>query len=236
MTSAPDPAILEQIRTILRRDLKLDANAPLPADMPFFGGDVDLDSLDMLLLVTSIERQMGVRIPNEAVGKEVFQNVATLARYVQDHRGPASAAPAVPAQQTDWLARLPHGEGFRFITKVIEVRPGEMARGVWVLGGSEPFFAAHFPGNPIVPGVLIAEALAQLSGLAGAPGSGTEGRLAQVDIRFEQAVSPPVEIELDAKVTRVLGALQMCEVAARVGKMVVASGVIALHRSDGGVK
>src|SRR3954467_12667270 len=154
MTSGLDPNVLEQIRTILRRDLKLGPDAPLPEDMPFFGGNVDLDSLDMLLLVTSIERQFGLRIPNEAVGKEVFQNVASLARYVQDHAGKNAAAPAPQPAQVDWLAHLPHGKDFRFITRVLEVRPGEMARAVWTLPGSEPFSAALSPGKPIVPGVL----------------------------------------------------------------------------------
>ena len=233
MNAAPDADILEQIRTILRRDLKLGPDAALPDDMPFFGGDVDLDSLDMLLLVTSIERQMGVRIPNEAVGKEVFQNVSTLARYVQQHRGPAAANAVAAAPAVDWLAQLPHGEAFRFISRVIEVRPGQSARGVWSLNGSEPFFAAHFPGHPIVPGVLIAEALAQLSGLAGPTGSGSQGKLAQVNVKFEQAVAPPVDIELESKVMRVLGPLQMCEVSARVGSTVVASGEITLLRGDG---
>jgi 3-hydroxyacyl-[acyl-carrier-protein] dehydratase len=232
MTSTLDPQILDQIRTILRRDLKLNADAPLPEEMPFFGGDVDLDSLDMLLLVTSIERQMGVRIPNEAVGKEVFQNVAALARYVQDHRGQASTSPVPPATQIDWLSQLPHGEPFRFVSRITEVRPGELARGIWNVTGSEAFFAGHFPGRPIVPGVLIAEALAQISGIAGAPGSGAQGKLAQVDIRFERAAVPPAEIELEAKVTRVLGPLQMCEVVARVGGNIVATGSLTLHRGD----
>src|SRR3954452_243186 len=94
-----DPNILQQIRTILRRDLKLGPDAALPEDMPFFGGNVDLDSLDMLLLVTSIERQFGLRIPNEAVGKEVFQNVGSLTGYVQDHAGQGADVTATPPEQ-----------------------------------------------------------------------------------------------------------------------------------------
>ena len=117
MTSGSDPDILDQIRVIIRRDLKLAADAPLPADMPFFGGDVDLDSLDMLLLVTSIERQFGVKVANEAIGKEAFQNVESLARFVQG------------ARQSDWLSRLPHGESFRFLTRVSEVRPARWRGG-----------------------------------------------------------------------------------------------------------
>ena len=52
--------------------------------MPFFGGDVDMDSLDILLLVTSLEKEFGIKVPNAAVGREVFESVATLARFVQE--------------------------------------------------------------------------------------------------------------------------------------------------------
>jgi len=233
MTPPLDPDILQQIRTILRRDLKLEPEAALPDEMPFFGGEVDLDSLDMLLLVTSIERQFGVHIPNEAVGKEVFQNVSSLARYVQGHRGTAGPPAKVAVVPVDWLSHLPHGPEFRFVSRVIEVRPGESARGVWALNGTEPFFAGHFPGKPIVPGMLIAEALAQLSGLAGPVGSGAGGKLAQVDVRFEQAVAPPVEIELASRVVRVLGPLQHFDVIAQVGQTILARGSITLHRGEG---
>ena len=235
MTTPPlDPEILNQIRTILRRDLKLSATTPLPDDMPFFGGDIDIDSLDMLLLVTSIERQLGVRIANESVGKEVFQTVATLTRYVQEHRKTTGVSPSTPKPPapTDWLSLLPHGPEFRFITKINEVVPGTSARGVWDLTGQEYFFKSHFPNQPIVPGVLIIEALAQLSGLASPSPKGTAGKIAHVDVRFSQAVSPPAQIELEASVSSTLGELQMCQVIARHSGNVIASGNITLHLSQ----
>jgi len=233
MSGGLDPDIIQQVRILLRRDLKLGADEPLPEDMPFFGGKIDLDSLDMLLLVTSIERQFGVRIANESVGAQVFQSVGALARYIQNNRGKPSVTPAAAAVQTDWLAYLPHGPEFRFISSVAEVRLGEMARGTWDLTGSEPFFAGHFPGDPIVPGVLIAEALAQISGLAGGPGGARHRKLAQIDIRFEEAAAPPVSIELSANVVGQIGALQKCDVTAQVGSKVLARGSITLHRGEG---
>jgi 3-hydroxyacyl-[acyl-carrier-protein] dehydratase len=236
MTPVLDPEILEQIRTILRRDIRLSADDPLPPDARLFGGKMDLDSLDMLLLITSIERQFKIRIPNRAVGEEAFQSVASLVRFVQEQHGKESViSGSHPATgPTDWLAQLPHGKAFRFISRVVEARPGEMASGVWNLDGTEAFFAAHFPGNPVVPGVLIIEALAQISGLAAAGGNSRGGRLAHVDVRFEQPVTPPAEIELESKIVRVLGSLHRCEVVARVGMNVVAKGTITLHRDDGG--
>lgn len=224
-----DPDLLRQIREIVRRDLKLPPDEPVPEEMPFFGGNVDLDSLDMLLLLTSIERQFGVRIPNETIGKEVFQNLASLANYIQRQRAAGNGTP-----RTDWLARLPHGPEFRFISRVDEVRPGEMARGVWALDGKEPFLAGHFPGSPVVPGVLIAEALAQISGIAGPADSGDDGKIAHIDIRYEQAAVPPVEIAVSSKLVRVLGSLQVFEVKAEVGPTILARGSITLHRQRPG--
>jgi 3-hydroxyacyl-[acyl-carrier-protein] dehydratase len=220
-----EPAVLEHIKTILRRDLKLGPDIAIADDMPFFGGEVDLDSLDMLLLVTTIEKELGLKIPSEAVGKEVFENVTTLARYVQANRGTASA-PQTPAQP-NYLTRLPHREPFRFISKTTEVTQGESAQGIWSVSGEEAFFAGHFPGNPIVPGVLIAEALAQLSGIAG---NSDGGKLAQVDVRFDQSVVPPAEISLSSKLMRTIGALQLFDVSASVGGNIVARGTLTLHR------
>jgi 3-hydroxyacyl-[acyl-carrier-protein] dehydratase len=235
-----DPEILNQVRNILRRDIKLPADDPLPPEARLFGGEVDLDSLDMLLLITSIERQFNLRMSDRAVAEVAFQTVGTLARFVQDHRStaPPGAVSQIAVPPIDWLAQLPHGKEFRFISRIIEVRPGELARGVWTLDGKEAFFTAHFPDNPIVPGVLIIEALAQISGIGGAVGIGHLGKLVHVDVRFERAVVPPAEIELRSKIANVVGSLQRCDVVAKVGVNIVAQGAITLHlgdgRSDGG--
>src|SRR5207249_197877 len=93
---APAADILKRVQLILRRDLKLGADADIAPDMPFFGGDIDLDSLDILLLVTSIEKEFGVKIPSTAVGKEVFQNVSTVVRYIRGHAGVAAATGSAP--------------------------------------------------------------------------------------------------------------------------------------------
>ena len=226
--------ILPRVQTILRRDLKLGDNAPIPPDMPFFGSDMDLDSLDILLLVTSVEKEFGVKIPSSEIGKEVFQNVTTLTDYIASHAGkPADAGSLASATATpagDPLAQLPHRDPFRFVSSVSEVKPGESAEGSWNVAGNDDFFRGHFPGNPIVPGVLIAEALAQLSGLAGAAG-GKNGMLAHVDVRFEQPVKPPATIVLRSRRSGGHGAMELFEVSASVGDVVVARGSITLHRS-----
>jgi 3-hydroxyacyl-[acyl-carrier-protein] dehydratase len=231
-SSPPTSDILGRVTTIIRRDLKLGPDVPVTPDMPFFGGDADIDSLDILLLLSSIEKEFGLRIPSESVGREVFANVGTLVSYLERHQaGSATGAIAVasgaPASPDDYLSRLPHRDPFRFITKVIQIRDGESAEAAWNLTGSEAFFAGHFPDQPLVPGVLITEALAQVSGLAAGVKTG-QGRLAHVDVRFERPVPPPAEIRLEAKLTRTMGTLSQFDVVARVGTDVVARGSVAL--------
>src|SRR4029079_9072718 len=109
----------------LRRDLKL-GDIEIPDAMSFLGSETDLDSLDMLLLVTSVEREFGIKIPSQQVGREAFQNVDTLTRYISERAGEKSAAPPV----VDYLARLPHRDPFRFVSKVVSVREGQAAEGV----------------------------------------------------------------------------------------------------------
>src|SRR3954468_24885024 len=120
-----DPRVVEHVKTILRRDLKLGPTAEIADDMAFFGGDVDMDSLDILLLVTSIEKEFGIKVPNAAVGKQVFENVGTLSRFVENQQKSGSAA--TPAPAVDYLARLPHQPPFRFVSKVVNIVPGDSA-------------------------------------------------------------------------------------------------------------
>lgn len=133
----------------------------------------------------------------------------------------------------DVLAKLPHAPPFRFLSRLTLLEPGQRAQAVWNVRGSEDFFRGHFPGDPIVPGVLISEALAQLSGLVGIHGGpATSGRLVHVDVRFDQAVRPPAELVLRSTLTHSMGALRRFDVAAVVGETAVARGTLTLAAVD----
>ena len=230
MASTPPSDTFSRVEKLMRRDLKLGSDIEIREHTPFFGSSADIDSLDILLLLGSIEKEFGLKIPSEAVGREVFQNVGTLVRYIDEHRGqgPAAAKTKPAAASTDPLARLPHGEAFRFVTRVTELKEGQSARGVWAVTGKEPFFAGHFPGRPVVPGVLLAEALAQISGLSTVWPAAADVRLAHADVRFDQAVVPPAEIVLESRFVREMGTLRQFEASAWARGAVVARGTIAL--------
>lgn len=69
------------------------------------------------------------------------------------------------AELVQALSSLPHGPEFRFIDELIDLVPGSSAKAVWKLKGDEEFLRGHFPGAPLMPGVLMIEALAQLGGI-----------------------------------------------------------------------
>src|SRR5689334_11437108 len=123
-STSVSPDIFERVVTILRRDLKLGPDVAIPPDMPFFNSDLDLDSLDILLLVTSVEKEFAIKIPSEKVGKEVFETVSTLVNYIEQNAGGSSsnAATSTAAAQPliDPLTRLPHGPGFLFISRITD--------------------------------------------------------------------------------------------------------------------
>ena len=70
-----------------------------------------------------------------------------------------------PADNVHVLSSLPHGPEFRFVDEVTALTPGLEASARWTLKGDEAFLAGHFPGQPLLPGVIMIEALAQLGGI-----------------------------------------------------------------------
>ncbi len=101
---------------------------------------------------------------------------------------------------------LPHRPPFLFVTEIRSLTPGESATGAWQLTGDEDFFAGHFPGHPILPGVLMVESLAQLGGVAVLADPRYAGRLPLFGgiqkARFRRQVVPGDLLELEVHLGR----------------------------------
>jgi len=106
-------------------------------------------------------------------------------------------------------AILPHREPFLLLDEVIEIEPGVRVLARKHVREDEWYLAGHFPGNPIMPGVLMVEALAQTGAVAVLSEEANKGKLALFagidDVRFKRLVRPGDTLELECVLERVRG-------------------------------
>ncbi len=126
------------------------------------------------------------------------------------------------------LSVLPHRYPFLLVDRLTELVPGEKAAGIKNVTINEPFFQGHFPGEPVMPGVLIIEALAQVGATAVLSMEGNENKLAVFTginkFRFKQVVKPGDQLQLSVKMTGMRRNIGKGEAEAVVEEKVVASG------------
>ena len=130
---------------------------------------------------------------------------------------------------------LPHRYPFLLVDRVLELDPNKRILAMKNVSINEPFFQGHFPGHPVMPGVLVLEALAQAGGLltqlsANADAANTQGKLfylVKIDnARFSRMVVPGDRLELEVKLKRLIRNMAMYQCAARVDGKEVASADI----------
>src|SRR5258706_10877102 len=121
------------------------------------------------------------------------------------------------------LSFLPHGPEFRFLDRVVDLEPGKQGRGEYTLRGNEAFLRGHFPGAPLMPGVLVVEAGAQLAGVV-AQSDPTREPLRDMkltairSVKILGAVLPGETVQLEAKITGRMAGLVQASISARVGE------------------
>lgn len=127
--------------------------------------------------------------------------------------GEAAGAPARvdPVGVLDVLRHLPHRYPMLLVDRVEDIVPARSARGIKAVSINEPFFQGHFPQRPIMPGVLIIEALAQTAGVLAkvSIGEAAKGKLLIFlgieEARFRRAVEPGCLLHLHVEVTQARG-------------------------------
>jgi 3-hydroxyacyl-[acyl-carrier-protein] dehydratase len=148
---------------------------------------------------------------------------------------------------------LPHKYPFLLLDGAYDIEPGLSGCGKKLYTINEWFFVGHFPGDPIVPGVLLLESLAQLTavvylsraieqGRSGRAPDATEdlsvfagqaGYLAKANVKFLAPARPGDEAELNVRITRRISNLSLAAVRARVGGNVVVEGEISVSQKGG---
>jgi 3-hydroxyacyl-[acyl-carrier-protein] dehydratase len=129
---------------------------------------------------------------------------------------------------------LPHRPPFLFVREIIAREPGISAQCATSFDEHDPMFAGHFPGDPLVPGVILTEALAQTAGIAAAAAGVKDVKprylLSAIrSMKFFQAVRPNERIVLRATKLAHVNDLLQFEVEALVNDTVVAAGQIVLN-------
>jgi 3-hydroxyacyl-[acyl-carrier-protein] dehydratase len=123
---------------------------------------------------------------------------------------------------------LPHRPPFIFVESVERLEAGSIAECTKTFRKDESFFEGHFPGNAIVPGVLLVEGMAQTAGIA-VGGPNKVFLLAAIrSMKFLRPVRPEEPIGFRATKMGDIGGLVQCSVEARVGLQLVAEGQIVL--------
>jgi 3-hydroxyacyl-[acyl-carrier-protein] dehydratase len=139
------------------------------------------------------------------------------------------------------LVRLPHRYPFLLVDRVLELLPGESIRAIKNVTYNEPFFPGHFPGRPVMPGVMIIEALAQAAGILCfvttnvIPDHNTRFYFVGIDgARFRRPVVPGDQLLLTAQLERSLKGIWRFSTVALVGDEEAAHAQMMLAPGTGG--
>ena len=115
---------------------------------------------------------------------------------------------------------LPHRYPFLLVDKIVEIVEQQRIVGIKNVTANEPFFQGHFPGKPVMPGVLILEALAQVGAVLVLGKPENRGKIALFagidNCRFKRQVIPGDQLRLEIEVTRLKGIVGKCTARAEV--------------------
>lgn len=121
---------------------------------------------------------------------------------------------------------LPHRYPFLLIDKIVELEPSVSARGIKNVTINEPFFQGHFPGHPIMPGVLLIESMAQVAGVLALKSADSKDKVIYfmgIDkAKFRRPVVPGDTLDINVTVNKIRGPIWSCKGIITVGDEVAA--------------
>ncbi|KXB32656.1 beta-hydroxyacyl-ACP dehydratase [Dechloromonas denitrificans] len=137
------------------------------------------------------------------------------------------------------LEHLPHRYPFLLVDRVLEVEPGKSIHAYKNITMNEPYFVGHFPHHPVMPGVLIMEALAQAAGILSFKTMGSKPDANSVfyfvgidDCRFKKPVMPGDQLHLHVEIVRNMRGIWKYKAEARVDGQVVAEANLMCAKRD----
>jgi 3-hydroxyacyl-[acyl-carrier-protein] dehydratase len=145
---------------------------------------------------------------------------------------PIATGLALPLEAADIMLILPHRYPFLLVDRILELEPGRRAVGIKNVTANEPQFTGHFPGRPIMPGVLMVEALAQTAGVAVLSLDEYRGKLGLFagidDCRFRRLVQPGDTLRLEVTVEKLRGMFGRVRAVASVDGEVAVEGTLSI--------
>jgi 3-hydroxyacyl-[acyl-carrier-protein] dehydratase len=143
-----------------------------------------------------------------------------------------TATIGLPLEAAEIMRILPHRYPFLLVDRVVELDPGKRAVGIKQVSANEPQFTGHFPGRPIMPGVLMVEALAQTAGIAVLTLDeyrGKVGLFAGIDeCRFRRLVTPGDTLRLEVTVEKLRGMFGRVRAIASVDDEVAVEATLSI--------
>jgi len=132
---------------------------------------------------------------------------------------------------------IPHRYPFLFVDRVLELEPGKNIVAIKNVTVDEPFFQGHFPGRPIMPGVLMVEAMAQVGGILVRKSSGTEDNMVYFmsieKAKFRKPVAPGDQLRMEVEITQNRGKVFKFKGNALVDGKVVCEAEFMAMTTDG---